>query len=46
MKGNIREGKEMCGKYQKGRQSIETSHPRRRTRGGGREVGRGVGVNV
>ena len=35
----------MCGKYQKGRQNVKTANSGKRTRGGERGEGRGVGVN-
>ena len=44
MKGNIREGDEMCGKYQKGRQNIKTPNSGKQTRGGGRGGGQAVRV--
>ena len=35
----------MCGKYQKGRQNVKTANSGKRTKGGRRGGGRGVGVN-
>ena len=35
----------MCGKYQKGRQNVKTPNSGKRTRGGRRGGGQGVGVN-
>ena len=35
----------MSRKYQKGRQNIKTANSGKRTRGGGRGGGQGVGVN-
>ena len=35
----------MSGKYQKGRQNVKTANSGKRTRGGRRGGGRGVGVN-
>ena len=45
MKGNIRNGEETFGKYQKGREIIKTPNSGKRTRGAGRGGGQGVGVN-
>ena len=35
----------MCGKYQKGSQNVKAANSGKRTRGGRRGGGRGVGVN-